>query len=126
MKIRTGFVSNSSCSSFCIYGTIIDQDPELLFKILGKKGEFDDDKYDLDDLMEELYDATEKAGLEYDSGGDGSEGIYIGCSWSSIKDNQTGKQFKEEVESKINKFFKINTDVDKIEFDTHAEAYANY
>ncbi len=26
MKIRQGFVSNSSTSSFCIYGTILDSD----------------------------------------------------------------------------------------------------
>ena len=69
MKIRNGFVSNSSSSSFCIYGTSVD----------------------IDGNIEEMIENT---GLEihnyYDT-------IYVGRSWSSIKDDETGAQFKESV-----------------------------
>lgn len=82
MKIRNGFVSNSSTSSFLIYGICIEEDGEL--------------NYD------DIYDIAEKNNLRcyhlYDS-------FYIGKSWSKVKDNQTGLQFKESITEKIKKAF---------------------
>jgi hypothetical protein len=78
MKIRNGFVSNSSTSSFCIYGACIDRD-----------------KVD--------EDAVEKLGLSYHYGdpNNDSDMVYIGRSWSSVKDDETGKAFKESIERLI-------------------------
>ena len=82
MKIRNGFVSNSSTSSFCIYGAAID------------KSKVDED-------------AVEKAGLEYHRGdpNNGDDYVYIGRSWCSIKDDETGAQFKKNIEILLKEMF---------------------
>lgn len=81
MKIRNGFVSNSSTSSFCIYGAVIK-----------------------DDISEE---AVESAGLEIHHYFD-EDTQYIGRSWKNIKDDETGLVFKKSVEEKIAKLFGNN------------------
>lgn len=93
MKIRVGFVSNSSSVSFCIYGIWVDH-PE-----------------------ESLSELAEKLGLFYhrDQYGDG---LCIGREWSSIGDDETGKQFKEVTQEKINKL-----PVDGKECATHEEGW---
>jgi hypothetical protein len=75
MKIREGFVSNSSSTSFCIYGTTLQ-------------------------YKKELSEEAECAGLEYHHP-DSSDIVFIGRSWSSIGDDETGAMFKESVEKAI-------------------------
>ncbi len=101
MKIRQGFVSNSSTSSFLIYGTTL---PE------GTYGE-DYEKY------EEFCETAGKEGLEVHS--PECCDIYIGASWSSIKDDETGKQFKARIEEALKKVLAKKD----LEFDTHELAY---
>ena len=77
MKVRLGFVSNSSSVSFTIYGIWCESDNEFN-ELEARAGEF---------------------GLEgYPAQCDGG---YIGKDWSSIQDNETGAQFKEHVKQKI-------------------------
>jgi hypothetical protein len=79
MKVRTGFVSNSSSSSFCVYGAYVDND---LF----------------DQLEKNKLDILEAANI--DSHGAppyGDNKTMVGRSLTSIKDDETGKQFKDEV-----------------------------
>ncbi len=78
MRIRLGFVSNSSSVSFCIYGIWIDYPKQ------------------------DIKDIAEKIGLFCHGGQDG-DGLYIGRKWSSIKDDETGKDFKISVEQMIDK-----------------------
>ena len=77
MKIRQGFVSNSSTTSFCIYGTHVEKIPE----------QYQDD-YKIGNL--------EINRLNYSD-------YYVGLSPDSISDNETGAEFKERVKLEIEK-----------------------
>jgi len=92
MKIRNGFVSNSSSSSFCIYGAYINSSD---FEKFGMP-----EGADVWDWAEGL----DVPGLETHSS-DYDYGFYIGRSWSSVKDDETGLQFKESVEKAIKEAF---------------------
>lgn len=72
MKIRLGFISNSSNTSFCIYGRY----------------------FDLKDITDEMIIELEELDLEV-IGDQNNDGYYIGRSYTLIKDNETGKEFKE-------------------------------
>lgn len=95
MKIRQGFVSNSSTTSFCIFGAYLTKD-ELSEKAkeLAFEGQ---DEYDFEEEF-----AT-RMGLEihHDANGDPC----FGRSWTSIGLDETGRQFRESVDSKIKEYF---------------------
>lgn len=97
-KIRSGFVSNSSSTSFMIYGVSMDMSELQSLLNGGPSNEtFDDDESGYE-LVEKL---DGKDGLTaYTSEG---EYAYIGVSWDSVGDNETGKQFKERVQGIIAK-----------------------
>ena len=102
MKIRKGFVSNSSTTSFCIYGICIEDDLIQKACDLNKiKCDVSSDDYSRYDKCDEL---AEVMGLEYHSGPDG-EGAYFGKSLSSMKDEETFGQFKKSIEDKLSKIF---------------------
>lgn len=98
MKIRNGFVSNSSSSSFMIFGTYIPT------KDIVKS---EDNYYD------DIEKALEGTGLTFSFGAsDYHEEVCIGRSYSSIKDDETGKQFKNDVEEKLEKLLGHKVDCD--------------
>lgn len=105
MKARFGFVSNSSSCSFLIYGIRIDQDK--LSEIL--KDEF---KQGLEEAIEDdnLYDFLEKIFPDFNVEQPDyyDDEFYIGKSWSSIKDDETGKVFKDNICSKLSEAFKTD------------------
>lgn len=103
MKIRNGFVSNSSSSSFLIYGVSAYDIDE---KILREKSDVDD-AANKNDALEIVANSL---GLEvfgcYDVG------YCMGLSWDSTKESETRAQFKHRVESAVNKLdpsLKCNT-----------------
>jgi len=143
MKIRQGFVSNSSTTSFCIYGASFDTNPFTLDYIKNFKKndpkEFEvmitelekvswmksvvDILKNIDNMTDdELQDANMEWGefvpynLDYHPYHDAGM-HYIGRSWSRIGDDETGKAFKASIEKDIEALF------GKTPCSTHAEAW---
>lgn len=83
MKIRSGFVSNSSSCSFCIYGVYLK--PDEIQEYFG----CDIDKF-------------EQFKLNYTYGPDYFDGLFIGWNVTDCKDEQVFGDYKKEIEDKIN------------------------
>lgn len=123
MKIRQGHVSNSSTSSFLIYGVSIDSGE--LMELLGTDVVADVARQELEELEHsEYYDAPE-GWREWDSSMQSqwyeshygvSEAldcilktpywtyfgtVYLGASWSAVKDDETGAEFKDRVKREV-------------------------
>lgn len=105
MKVRNGFVSNSSSSSFCIYGASMDLS-ELVEKVKGlnlieedelERLEENEDLYEVAELVKEKIGLSSYQDYENDT-------VWFGREWSTIDDDETGKQFKENVKSKLELF----------------------
>lgn len=101
MKTRQGFVSNSSSSSFCIYGVDLEYGTDLDFLPVGRFG-----KREIEGLEIIMYSDC---------------GIYIGRSWSDVKDDETGAMFKKSVEDKLKEVFKDQLELPACR--THSEAW---
>jgi len=74
MKIRNGFVSNSSTTSFCIVGVEVEQEPEINLWDLGLTVEFG----------------------QFDE-------VYIGRGIGAMQDDQTMGEFKSGVAAALTK-----------------------
>jgi len=83
MKIRNGFVSNSSSSSFCILGVSIDA--ETMNKLEG--------------LYKELKET--RVHTQYSISHD--EGKYAGIDVTSMKDDETPLMLKQELVDELTK-----------------------
>jgi hypothetical protein len=139
MKIRNGFVSNSSSSSFCIYGFENDSvfgrmDLEEIFKffnpsIVSKDAVYEkrdgayvhpewlrDTEGDMEKIKNALilkeYDGRDAIDLifylansDIETFGDYYCYTYYGKSLTSIKDNETGLEFKQNVEKEAQRIF---------------------
>lgn len=95
MKIRDGFVSNSSSTSFSIYGVSLETSELLRLIRGGPEEEFPDD--------DSLYDICDKLNeTELTAYADSECGYaYIGLCWCGIGDDETGKEFKERASNLI-------------------------
>jgi len=163
MKTRYGLVSNSSTSSFCIYGCQLDDEwyacnnAEAFVRFLKKlkqefpadyleaiyklKEKYKDNKYHIaeikvaetiDDIKivdgPKLLEVEEDDYCDFETFytiikhfnlcmfGDDGNGRYIGRSWDSIGDDETGGQFKMRVDEVIKSLFNV-------ECMTHDEAW---
>ena len=93
MKVRLGFVSNSSTTSFCIYGFSDDQD--TIKEKLEKMGHEVGDLYDFVESQDGLEIHVEPWG-DY---------AYIGADFGAIPDDVTVGDWKKEKEAQIQKVF---------------------
>jgi len=84
MKIRKGFVSNSSTTSFCIYGLYFDSNAAAVAASSV-------------DSMDEI----DYALLHYGQ----NDEVYAGLSPTEIEDDETGRQFKDRIEEKLKEIF---------------------
>jgi hypothetical protein len=95
MKARNGFVSNSSSCSFTIYGITLDKD-----EFIKKMKELDPECFnDVYSAMSTLGKKTDQ--LRVEQGPDYEEAVFVGREWSSIKDDETGKQFKDSIKEEL-------------------------
>ena len=116
MKVRAGFVSNSSSSSFCILGTTYSRIQELQ----TTKENSEDTQSPLDDdedKDESLNTLLADSFLIYHYGiANYFEDYVVGMGVHQIKDEETLYQAKSRVSTEINKVFKIAIEPNDISF----------
>ena len=100
MKIRTDYVSNSSSSSFVLWGKAYDRS-DLSQKMIDA-GLVPEDQVDDFDIYEWL-DEHDSFGFDYDEYVIGDDEIIVGMSPVKMDDNETLAQFKQRVLDKIKK-----------------------
>ena len=114
MKCRPGFVSNSSSTSFVLFGAYFDGSDKVLQEAVG-----DDEAYgyELRELLEELVKDTS---LNVWSGYD-CEYLYVGKDPSKMGMDETMRQFQDTIKDEMIKIgIKIAED-EKLGF--HEECY---
>ena len=109
MKTRQGFVSNSSSSSFCVYGycCALEEFKDKVKKYLLKTELIKDDKID-EHISNCLFNEGTIEGtddLSIFSKDIEENSIYVGKEWCFINDYQTGKEFKNSIQIDINEIF---------------------
>jgi len=87
MKTRQGFVSNSSSTSFCIYGIELDESEQIDLSV-----KLEVDPYDLDNRLEEMGFNTHP----YDQY---SDTLVIGLSMNKMRGDETRDEFEARVEN---------------------------
>jgi len=120
MKCRNGFVSNSSSSSFLIYGVKVEpmQFREAVNTLIAR-GEVPgwDEAVKEEEYISE-FDGV--LGLNVHAPWDyADEPIYVGLSWDRVGDDETGRQFKNRAEDAIRTIFPMFEG----KFGTHSEAW---
>lgn len=98
MKLRIDFVTNSSSSSYCMYGIYVEGLDDL--------GLSKEKIKEIDHSGDGLYPFFGEQGVDnFEYHCPYGEGYAIGRSWADIRDDETGKQFKDYVEEMIKKMF---------------------
>lgn len=115
MKVRKGFVSNSSSSSFLIYGITVESDGDQIKEVAKKlfsnlseertkwieyTGEGGLCSEDVNSILEE---ALEAEGFSVSCPFE--DDYYIGRSWDTVRDDETGWEFKKSVEDRLTELF---------------------
>ena len=99
MKIRTGFVSNSSSSSFLIWGVRVDSGEFTKFS-----AETEDEEDEENEDPDALYNSVDENGDLMRTAYDNDE-VYCGRCPSQCRDDETMGDFKERVQKEVGEIF---------------------
>lgn len=117
MKTRVGFVSNSSTTSFLIYGVWLDGEP--LTKAAEKFGWTEDGGESKESAVSEGMYSLKPVKLAWHTP-PYEGGVYIGRSWDDVGDEETGAQFKKSTEDLIKGLLGLDAE---LKFGTHEAAW---
>ena len=103
MKVRYGFVSNSSSSSFIVCGFSKDDSCEV-YDIIEKKLKEEDPSVEEDDMSWSIYCYLKKRGINYVNHGEWNDTEEIGC----ILEEGSGENFNESLKKAENSLKKFD------------------
>ena len=114
MKIRSGFVSNSSSSSFILYGASMDNETfkEYVLEKIKAAGKISPEEIDGleedDNIFEfvEIFEDMEDSGsLSVETGSGYDDTVYIGKDPRNFEEDLTGAQNKKAIQDEFKKIF---------------------
>jgi len=101
MKIRIGFVSNSSTTSFCIFGCQVDSYEAA--ELLLKAGSITQEQADSEEKWDVYYEAAEKVGMTSHQPENWDQ-VFFGFALASIPDDAVFGEWKKEKEKLLKEF----------------------
>jgi len=116
MKVRNGFVSNSSSSSFMIFGHMItDEEAKQLEANYSIDEDDEDDYFSLFDCMDKM---LQESNIIYEQGLEnyGDSTVFIGIDPDKLQEDKTLKQSKKELAIELKKVTGLDIKAEEIGF----------
>lgn len=108
MKIRNGFVSNSSSTSFCLYGVKVESPFDLaktLLKNINLSELEDYSKIDVEEELVKYFSKMKISSVIWEGGNSLSEGLYVGSGLYSINETKDPLDSLSKIREKLKDIF---------------------